>query len=89
MSKIRSKNTIAEKLVFKELRKRKIYSQKHYKKAPGKTDIVLPRKKKAVFIDGDFWHGYKFLKQKESLPKKYWLQKIEGNIARDKKIRLN
>jgi len=85
MSRIRSKNTIAERLVFKELRKRKIYFQKHYKKVAGKPDIALPRKKKAVFIDGDFWHGYKFLKQKERLPKKYWLKKIEGNIARDKK----
>jgi DNA mismatch endonuclease (patch repair protein) len=85
MSKIRSKNTIAERLVFKELRKRKIYFQKHYKKAAGKPDIALPRKKKAVFIDGDFWHGYKFLRQKERLPKKYWVQKIEGNVARDKR----
>jgi len=84
MSKIRSKNTIAERLVFKELRKRKIYFQKHYKKAAGKPDIALPSKKKAVFIDGDFWHGYKFLKQKERLPKKYWVRKIEGNITRDK-----
>ena len=84
MSKIRARNTKAEVLVFRELRKRGVYFQKHYKKAQGNPDVALPRKKKAVFIDGDFWHGYKFFKQKQRLPKKYWLAKIKGNIKRDK-----
>lgn len=85
MSKIRSEGTQAELAVFKELRKRKVYFQKHYKKAAGKPDIALPRDKKAVFIDGDFWHGYRFSKIKNRLPKKYWLGKIESNVARDKR----
>lgn len=84
MSKIRSQNTKVEKLVFRELRKRKVYFQKHYKKAVGNPDIALPSKKRAVFIDGDFWHGYQFSKLKRRLPKKYWLAKIEKNIKRDK-----
>ena len=88
MSKIRSQNTKVEILVFRELRKRKIYFQKHYKKVVGSPDIALPRKKKAVFIDGDFWHGYQFAKLKKRLPKKYWLKKIERNIKRDKKNKL-
>jgi len=87
MSRIRSKNTKPELLVFRELRKRKIYFYKHYAKIPGKPDIALPRKKIAVFIDGDFWHGYKFSKQKKRLPKKYWLDKIENNIKRDRQNR--
>ncbi len=87
MSKIRSKNTKSEVLVFRELRKRGIYFQKHYKRAAGNPDIALPRKKKAVFIDGDFWHGYQFSKLKKRLPKKYWLAKIERNIKRDRKNR--
>ncbi len=87
MSKIRSKNTRPELIAFKELRKRKIYFQKHYKKAPGTPDIALPRKKIAIFIDGDFWHGRNFAKEKNRLPKKYWREKIEGNIARDKRNR--
>ena len=84
MSKIRSQNTKAELLVFRELRRRGIYFQKHYKKAAGNPDIALPRKKKAVFIDGDFWHGYQFQKLEKRLPKKYWLAKIERNMKRDK-----
>ncbi|MDD4902326.1 MAG: very short patch repair endonuclease [Patescibacteria group bacterium] len=88
MSKIRSKNTKAEVLVFRELRRRGIYFQKHYKRAPGSPDIALPRKKVAIFIDGDFWHGYRFNKENSRLPKKYWRAKIEGNIKRDRKNRL-
>jgi DNA mismatch endonuclease (patch repair protein) len=88
MSKIRAEGTQAELAVFKELRKRKIYFQKHYKKAVGKPDIALQSKKKAIFIDGDFWHGYNFAKIKNRLPKKYWLGKIESNIARDKRNKL-
>ena len=87
MSKIRSKNTKAEILVFRELRRRGIYFQKHYNRALGKPDIALPRKKIAIFIDGDFWHGYRFSKMKDRLPKKYWQQKIENNIKRDRKNR--
>lgn len=87
MSKIRSKNTKAELIFFRELRKRKIYSQKHYKRCTGCPDIAIPSKKIAVFIDGDFWHGRNFRKNKERLPKKYWQGKIETNITRDKKNR--
>lgn len=87
MSKIHSKNTEAEKVAFRELRKKNVYFQKHYKKATGNPDVALPRKKIAIFIDGDFWHGYKHAVQKQRLPRKYWLKKIEDNIKRDKKNR--
>lgn len=85
MSKIRSKNTKAELVVFSELRKNKIYFQKHYKKAPGSPDIAFPKNKKAVFIDGDFWHGRNFLKDQKRLPNDYWRNKIKSNVLRDKK----
>lgn len=87
MSKIRSRDTSIEKIIFRELRKRKIYFQRYYSKAIGNPDIALTKKKKAVFIDGDFWHGYRFSKIKNRLPKKYWQAKIESNIKRDKKNR--
>ena len=87
MSKIRSKGTKVEQSVFRELRKQKIYFQKHYRNNGISIDIALPRKKKAIFIDGDFWHGYQFSKFKKRLPKKYWLEKIENNIKRDTRNR--
>jgi DNA mismatch endonuclease (patch repair protein) len=90
MSKIRSKNTKLEtsfcKLISKTLYQKGLRYRKHYKKLVGNPDIVFVNRKLAVFIDGDFWHGYNFKKIKNRLPKKYWRQKIQNNIKRDKKI---
>lgn len=87
MSLIRAKNTGIEKKAFSHLRKNEIYFQQHYSKAPGKPDIALPARKIAIFIDGDFWHGYKFEKWRRRIPKEYWREKIASNIARDAKNR--
>lgn len=85
MSKIRSKNTKAELIAFRYLRQQKIYFQKHYARAPGKPDIALPRKKKAVFINGDFWHGKTYDRVlKNHGPGSYWVLKITRNMERDK-----
>ena len=84
MSKIRGKNTKAELIAFRYLRTQGIYFQKHYKRAPGSPDIALPRKKKAVFIDGDFWHGNTIDKVMERGTDDYWTKKILRNIERDK-----
>jgi len=86
MSRIRSKGTKPERLVFAYLRRNKVYFQKHYSKALGSPDIALPRKKKAVFIDGEFWHGYTLERRKDSLPD-YWVQKIIRNVKRDRHYR--
>lgn len=84
MSRIRSKNTKAEKIVFSYLRQQKVYFQKHYVRAPGKPDIALPRKKRAVFINGDFWHGRTYDKVLSNRPAgDYWVIKIKRNMERD------
>ncbi len=88
MSRIRSKNTKAEMIAFSYLRKQKIYFQKHYSKALGKPDIALPRKKIAIFIDSDFWHGRTYNKVlKNRPPGDYWIMKIAKNMERDKLTR--
>ncbi len=85
MSRIRSKETQAEKIAFRYLRQSKIHFQKHYAKAAGKPDIALPRKKKAVFIDGDFWHGKTYEKVLKNRPHNdYWVAKIARNMERDR-----
>jgi DNA mismatch endonuclease (patch repair protein) len=86
MSMIRSKNTKAEVITFRFLRGNHMYFQKHYKRAPGSPDIALPRKKLAVFIDGDFWHGRTLgkLKIRRNDPDDYWVKKITRNMQRDK-----
>jgi DNA mismatch endonuclease (patch repair protein) len=83
MSSVRSKNTVPEVAVFNYLNKQKIYYQKHYGRITGKPDIALPRSKKAVFVDGDYWHGrYPDKVTKSS----FWKNKIKSNIERDKLV---
>ena len=85
MASVKGKNTGIELLVFRELRKRKIRFKKHYKLAAGTPDIALPQMKIAVFIDGDFWHGYRYPSWKGKIKLRFWRDKIETNRARDKR----
>lgn len=84
MSAIKSKNTSPELRTFQELRKRKISFKRHYKKVLGSPDIAIPGQKKALFIDGDFWHGFRYPLWKGRLKTKFWHNKIERNRERDK-----
>lgn len=85
MSRIRSKNTAAEKIVFAHLRKNKIYFKMHYSRVWGTPDIALPRKKRAVFIDSEFWHGGTLDKLKSNRSDDdFWVKKIQGNVERDR-----
>lgn len=71
---------------MRELKRRKVYFAKYVSSLPGKPDIVFRRKKIAVFIDSDFWHGHpkRFIMPKSNLD--YWKPKIERNKARDIKV---
>lgn len=61
--------------------------RKNYKELPGSPDIALIKHKIAIFVDGEFWHGHNWVARKEKLKtnKSYWIEKIEENIARDRK----
>ncbi len=85
MSLIRGKDTGLEKTVFAHLRKKGIRFHKHYKLLPGKPDVSVPAIRKAVFIDGDFWHGWRFSEWENRLSSEFWKQKIRNNIRRDKR----
>jgi DNA mismatch endonuclease, patch repair protein len=85
MSRILSKNTSIEIGFRKALWARGVRYRVHYKKLPGKPDIAFPSKRVAVFIDGDFWHGYTWKSLEKVPPKEYWQGKINKTIARDKK----
>lgn len=84
MSHIRSKNTSLEVSFKKLLSKNGLRGYRSQYKILGVPDIVFISKKIAIFIDGDFWHGYNWKKLNKIPPKKYWRAKIEKNIARDK-----
>ena len=83
MSRIRSKDTKIEKKTASMLRKNKI-RYRRFPKVFGSPDFVV-EKKVIVFCDGDFWHGYQYDKKKKP-PKKFWREKIERNMERDRKV---
>ena len=84
MSRIRGKNTTPERMITKELRRRKLRYQKHRNDLPGRPDIVFPGLKVAVFIDGDFWHGWRFPLWQHKLSEN-WKLKISENRKRDQR----
>jgi DNA mismatch endonuclease (patch repair protein) len=59
----------------------------HLTNLPGKPDFAFPKKKVAIFVDGCFWHGCKRCRRnmRPSSNRSYWIRKIAGNVARDKK----
>jgi len=86
MSKIKSNDTKIEIIFRKTLWNLGYRYRKNYKKLPGKPDIVFVSKKIAIFIDGEFWHGYNWKNKKKKIKsnREYWITKIEKNIKRDK-----
>jgi len=86
MQNIRSKDTVPERIIMKELKVRKIYFAKHVRSIVGTPDIVFRRKKVVVFIDSDFWHGHptRFIMPASNY--EYWSSKISRNVSRDKKV---
>jgi len=59
--------------------------QKQATDLPGKPDFIFRSKKVAIFVDGDFWHGWQYPKLREKLRNEYWIKKIENNRKRDRK----
>jgi len=88
MKKIRSGNTTPEVIFRKALWSLGLRYRLRAKGLPGKPDIVFKRKKIAIFIDGDFWHGYNWHERKKKMKSnlEYWIPKIERNIQRDKEV---
>jgi DNA mismatch endonuclease (patch repair protein) len=82
MSRIRSKNTKAELTLRRALFGHGLRYRLHVAGLPGKPDIVLAQHKVAVFMDGDFWHGWRFEEWAYKLAP-FWRAKIERNRARD------
>lgn len=84
MSNISGKETKPEILVRKFLFSKGFRFRKNVKELPGKPDIVLPKYKTVIFVNGCFWHGHSC--KRGALPKtnrEFWLNKIGKNIKRD------
>ena len=88
MARVHLKQGEAECILAKRLWALGYRYRLNYKKLPGSPDIALTKYKIAIFIDGEFWHGYNWEIKKGRLKRNrdYWIEKIEENIARDTRV---
>ena len=82
MSRIRGKGTRPELAIKAALRPTRFRFECHSGDLPGKPDFVFRATRVAVFVDGDFWHGWKFNEWKDKLSPQ-WELKIGANRRRD------
>ena len=84
MAAIRGKNTKPEILIRHALFNRGYRYRLHHSELPGKPDIVLPKYRAAIQVQGCFWHRHdcRYFKWPETRAD-FWREKIEGNVARD------
>ena len=88
MSKIHGKDTKPEEKVRKYLFSQGFRYRKNDKRLPGKPDIVLPKYRTIIFVNGCFWHkheGCKYFDWPKS-NEDFWRTKINSNVQRDAKI---
>ncbi|MDE7056362.1 MAG: very short patch repair endonuclease [Lactobacillus sp.] len=85
MSHVPSKRGKDENILALALWHSGIRYRRNYKKLPGKPDIAITKYKIAIFVDGEFWHGYDWKHYKKHLKRnrEYWIHKIEYNMRRD------
>ncbi|WP_158795521.1 very short patch repair endonuclease [Pedobacter sp. L105] len=85
MAKIKGQNTKPEIILRKALWALNIKYRINVKAIPGKPDILMRKYKLAIFVDGEFWHGYNWGEKKGKIKtnRAFWIPKIERNMQRD------
>lgn len=85
MSRIRSKDTKPEEIVRKYLFSKGLRFRKNDRRYPGHPDVVLPKYKTVVFVNGCFWHRHEGCRyaSNPATNREYWNQKFERNVERD------
>ena len=87
MSRIKGKNTKPEEIVRKYLFSKGFRYRINDKRFPGTPDIVLPKYRTVIFVNGCFWHGHEgcryFVWPQNNAD--FWKSKIIANIERDRK----
>lgn len=85
MSCIKSKNTKPEEIVRKYLFSQGFRYRKNDKRLPGTPDIVLPKYRTVIFVNGCFWHGHEECRYFviPSTNTEFWVNKITTNKQRD------
>ncbi|MGE6608636.1 very short patch repair endonuclease [Halomonas sp. NPDC076908] len=84
MSQIKGKNTKPELALRKALWSLG-YRYRVRNRLPGKPDLVFPSSRTAIFVDGCFWHKCPDHFVEPKTRTQFWLDKINGNVARDRR----
>lgn len=84
MSRIKGKDTGPERAISALLAAKGLLFETHCRDLPGRPDFVFRSERLAVFVDGDFWHGWRFPLWRGKLSEK-WQEKIAANRARDQR----
>jgi DNA mismatch endonuclease, patch repair protein len=84
MKRVKLKNGPLERIVQRELRRVGLHFQRNCKTLYGSPDIVFPKRKVAIFIDGDFWHGWRLPSWEHKLTD-FWKVKLRANRKRDQR----
>jgi DNA mismatch endonuclease (patch repair protein) len=82
MGRIRGKDTGPERFVDRFLTSHRFKFERHANDLPGRPDFVFRSRRIAVFVDGDFWHGWRFPTWSHKLSP-FWRDKINANRRRD------
>jgi DNA mismatch endonuclease (patch repair protein) len=82
MARIKGTNTGPERMVAAAFASCGLEWEAHARDLPGRPDFVFRDDRVAVFVDGDFWHGWRFPQWRDKLSEK-WETKIDGNRSRD------
>lgn len=87
MSAVRGTETNIEKTLRSHLHRKGFRFRKNVKKLPGRPDIVLPKHRCVIFVNGCFWHHHEACKRSK-LPatrREFWSKKIRDNVTRDQR----
>ncbi len=85
MSAVRGKNTTPEKLVRRAAHRLGLRFRLYDRRLPGRPDLVFPRWRTVIFVNGCFWHGHPGCRR-AALPKSrvgFWKRKLKANAKRD------
>ena len=87
MANVKGRNTKPELVVRSIIHRMGFRYRLHVADLPGKPDIVLPRHKKVIFVNGCFWHGHKDCPRakRPTTNTSSWDAKLDENILRDKR----
>lgn len=85
MSRVKSRDTSPERYVRQAVWAAGFRYRLHAKELPGTPDLVFPRYRTVVFVQGCFWHSHNCRKgqRRPATNREFWNRKLDDNVARD------